>query len=119
MPQSEHRITLPDCLAEVKVPLPNNGWIQIVWPPDGVKLLARQLVHLEHGGEVSDALTAQPLGEFIAFLPERLFQLIVTLAQTFQKICVTLVLLQFFSQLKLALRYAVDNVVTIVLIHHG
>ena len=103
MPQSEHGISLPDCLPEIKVPLPNNGWIRIVWPPDGVKLLAWQLVHFEHGGEVLDALTAQPLGEFVAFLPERLFQLLFTLAQAFQKLRITLVVLQVCHQRQLAL----------------
>src|SRR5881396_776603 len=111
MPQSEHRINLPGCLPQVNVPLPNNGWIQIVRSTDGVKLLAWQLVHLEHGGEVLDALTAQPLGEFVAFLPESLFQLLVTLAQAFQEVRITLVLLQVCHERQLALGRAVENAV--------
>src|SRR6266516_4223451 len=103
MPQSEHRSNLPGCLPQVNVPLPNNGWIQIVRSTDGVKLLAWQLVHLEHGGEVLDALTAQPLREFVAFLPESLFQLLFTLAQAFHELHVTRVLIQVCHQWQLAL----------------
>src|SRR2546428_2646579 len=104
MPKTEHRTNLPGCLPQVNVPLPNNGWIQIVRSTDGVKLLAWQLLHLEHSGEVLDALTAQPLREFIAFLPERLFQLLFTFAQALHKLRVTRVLLQVCHQRQLSLR---------------
>ena len=98
MPQGEDRVKLPGGLTQVSVPLPNDGRIQILGAADGVKLLAGQLVHLEHSAQILDGLTAQALGEFVAFSAERLLQLVLALPQALDKLLVTRVLVQVRHQ---------------------
>src|SRR5439155_7335058 len=116
MPDREHGMNLFGGLAQIIVPLPDDGWIQIIRSANRIKLLAGQLVHVEHGIEVFDGLIAQAIGEFIAFFSKRGVQLLLALVKALDELRVLLVLVEIGRERQGALGRTVKNAVERVII---